>query len=160
MSSDFLLDQKRYLEGFASGLAAARAQRGQLPTGATDADLTGPDAIHIKAQYRAIAAGGQLADTQHYISEIGLLACKVTASDDGDQVEGYHIYVSGGFGPDAALGREIYRDVKADDAPRAVERILKGCLTRRASPAETFLAFSRRHEIDALKRMFGAEVGA
>ncbi len=30
MSSDFTPDQKRYLEGFASGIAAARAARGKI----------------------------------------------------------------------------------------------------------------------------------
>ena len=49
-------------------------------------------------------------------------------------VEGYHMLVGGGFGPDAALGREIYRDVKAEDAPAAVERMLKAYLAHRASP--------------------------
>ena len=34
MSSDFTPDQKRYLEGFVSGLNAARATRGALPGGA------------------------------------------------------------------------------------------------------------------------------
>ena len=34
---------------------------------------------------------------------------------------------------DAGLGREIYRDVKAEDAPRTVERMLKAYLAHRAS---------------------------
>ena len=97
---------------------------------------------------------------QHYIGDIGLLACKVERAGRGsEQVEGYHIHVGGGFGPDAALGREIYRDVKAEDAPRTVERMLKGYLAHRVSRDETFLAFSRRHEVDALKQMFAAEAG-
>ena len=75
-------------------------------------------------------------------------------SEDGDTVEGYHILVGGGFGPDAALARELYRDVKAEDAPRTVERMLKAYLAHRASRDETFLAFARRHEIAALKAMF------
>ena len=45
--------------------------------------------------------------------------------------------------------------MKAEDAPRTVERILKGYLTHRNGD-ETFLAFSKRHEADALKRMFDA----
>ncbi len=94
---------------------------------------------------------------QHYISEIGLLACKVEQGEE--QIEGYHIYVGGGFGPAAALGREIYRDVKAQDAPRTIERMLKGYLAHRASADETFLAFSRRHDIEALRSMFAAEAG-
>jgi ferredoxin-nitrite reductase len=90
---------------------------------------------------------------QHFISEIGLLACKVQESEDGDPIEGYHILVGGGFGPNAALGRDIYRDVKAEDAPRRVEGLLKAYMTHRASPEESFLAFSQRHDVEALKAM-------
>jgi ferredoxin-nitrite reductase len=94
---------------------------------------------------------------QHFISEIGLLACKVETGGDGDTVEGYHILVGGGFGPDATLGREIYRDVKAEDAPKTVERILKAFVAHRASPQESFLAFAARHDDGALKAMFDGE---
>jgi ferredoxin-nitrite reductase len=90
---------------------------------------------------------------QHFISEIGLLACKVQETEDGDPIEGYHILVGGGFGPDAALGRDIYRDVKAQDAPRRVEGLLKAYMTHRASPQESFLAFSKRNDVEALKAM-------
>jgi ferredoxin-nitrite reductase len=94
---------------------------------------------------------------QHYISEIGLLACKVETSDDSAAVEGYHILAGGGFGPHASLGRELYRDVKAEDAPATVERMLKAYLAHRATPAESFLAFANRHEVDALKALFAGE---
>jgi ferredoxin-nitrite reductase len=47
--------------------------------------------------------------------------------------------------------------VKAEDAPRHVEQMLKGYLTHRAAPEETFLGFSKRHELNALKTMFEAE---
>jgi ferredoxin-nitrite reductase len=109
--------------------------------------LDGPVNIHLTGCHHSCA--------QHYIGDIGLLACKVEAGDE--QIEGYHIYVGGGFGPDAVLGREIYRDIKAQDAPRTVERMLKGYLANRASCDETFLAFSRRHPVDALKQMFEPE---
>jgi ferredoxin-nitrite reductase len=94
---------------------------------------------------------------QHYIGDIGLIACKVETSEDGDQVEGYHVLVGGGFGPDAMLAREIFRDVRAEEAPRTIEQMLKAYLAHRASPDETFLAFARRNEVDALKAMFEAE---
>ena len=96
---------------------------------------------------------------QHYVSEIGLLGVRVETATEGETVEGYHIFVGGGFGEHAALGREIYRDVKAEDAPRTIEKMLKAYLAHRASKQETFLAFSRRHEIDTLKAMFDAETG-
>ncbi len=78
-------------------------------------------------------------------------------NEDADPIEGYHILIGGGFGPYAALGREIYRDVKADDAPKTIERLLKAYLTHRASREESFIDFARRHEIDALKAMAGKE---
>jgi ferredoxin-nitrite reductase len=94
---------------------------------------------------------------QHFISEIGLLACKVQETEDGDPVEGYHILVGGGFGPSAALGREMYRDVKAEDAPKTVERILKGYVANRTSPQESFLAFAGRYDDATLKGLFDHE---
>lgn len=90
---------------------------------------------------------------QHFISEIGLLACKVQENEDADPVEGYHVLVGGGFGPHAALGRELYRDVRAEDAPRVIERILKAYVAHRASKDESFLDFAHRHEVDVLKAM-------
>jgi ferredoxin-nitrite reductase len=111
----------------------------------TRVPLDAPVNIHLTGCHHSCA--------QHFVSEIGLLACKVQPSEEDDPVEGYHILVGGGFGPNAALGREIYRDVVAEDAPRTVERILKAYLANRFSADETFLAFARRHEIDALKAM-------
>jgi ferredoxin-nitrite reductase len=96
---------------------------------------------------------------QHYIGDIGLLGTKVQVSEDGDQVEGYHVHVGGGFGPQAQCGREIYRDVKAEDAPAAIERMLKAYLANRASPQETFADFTRRHEVDVLKTLFERQAG-
>jgi len=90
---------------------------------------------------------------QHFISEIGLLACKIQEHEDADPIEGYHVLIGGGFGPNAALGREIYRDVSAAEVPRTIARVLKAYLAHRASPEETFLAFTQRHDIDALKAM-------
>jgi ferredoxin-nitrite reductase len=111
--------------------------------------LDAPVNIHLTGCHHSCA--------QHYIGDIGLLACKVQTSEDGDAVEGYHIHVGGGFGPDAAIAPEIYHDVKAEDAPRIVERMLKAYLAHRASPQESFLAFTRRHEIGALRSLADAE---
>jgi ferredoxin-nitrite reductase len=111
--------------------------------------IDSPVNIHLTGCHHSCA--------QHYIGDIGLLACKVEASDDGEAIEGYHIHVGGGFGPDATLGREICRDVTAENAPKVIERLLKGYLARRASPDETFLAFTRRHEVEQLKEMADAE---
>jgi ferredoxin-nitrite reductase len=91
---------------------------------------------------------------QHYIGDIGLLGTKTQTSDEEDEAEAYHIHVGGGFGPKAQCGREIYRGIKAEDAPRTIERMLKAYLVHRNGPQESFADFTRRHEIDALKDLF------
>jgi ferredoxin-nitrite reductase len=110
--------------------------------------LDQPVNIHLTGCHHSCA--------QHYISEIGLLAAKVE-DGESDAIEGYHIHIGGAFGPDATLGREIYRDVKAADAPATVERMLTAYIKHRVSPAEPFLAFANRHEVDALKALVAAE---
>jgi ferredoxin-nitrite reductase len=114
--------------------------------------LDTPVNIHLTGCHHSCA--------QHFVSEIGLLACKVQADEEADPVEGYHITVGGGFGPDAALGRELYREVVAEEVPRTVERILKAYLAHRGSREESFLAFARRHEIETLKAMAEREAAA
>jgi ferredoxin-nitrite reductase len=109
-------------------------------------ELDGPINIHLTGCHHSCA--------QHYVGDIGLLACRVQTSEEGDTVEGYHVLVGGGFGVDAALARDIYRDVKAEDVSVTVERMLRGYLAHRAGPDETFLAFARRHDVEALKAMF------
>jgi ferredoxin-nitrite reductase len=115
----------------------------------TRVTLDTPINIHLTGCHHSCA--------QHFISEIGLLACKVQESEEADPVEGYHVLIGGGFGPYAALGRELYRDVKAEDTPATIERILKAYVAHRASKDESFIAFARRHEIDALKTLAEAE---
>jgi ferredoxin-nitrite reductase len=115
----------------------------------TRVTLDTPVNIHLTGCHHSCA--------QHFISEIGLLACKVQESEESDPVEGYHILIGGGFGSEAALGSELYRDVKATDAPQTIERLLKAYLSHRTSSDESFLAFARRHDLDTLKTL-AAEV--
>jgi ferredoxin-nitrite reductase len=44
-------------------------------------------------------------------------------------------------------------DVRAEQAPTTVERLLRSYVTHRNSSDETFLTFSRRHDVEALKTM-------
>jgi ferredoxin-nitrite reductase len=94
---------------------------------------------------------------QHYISDIGLIAAKVPVGQEDDTVEGYHLFAGGGFGANAELGQEVYRDIKATDAPKKVERLLKAYLSHRVSADETFLTFARRHDAEALRKLAEAE---
>jgi ferredoxin-nitrite reductase len=66
-------------------------------------------------------------------------------------VEGYHVHVGGGAGEDAGLAREVARDVRAEDAPEVVRRLLAAYVAGRSSESETFLEFARRQDEAALR---------
>ena len=107
--------------------------------------LDTPINIHLTGCHHSCA--------QHYIGDIGLIGARVPVNDDGDTVDGYHIHVGGGFGPDGAMARELYRDVKAEDAPQTIERVLKAYLANRTDASETFVGFVGRNDTDAIRRM-------
>lgn len=87
---------------------------------------------------------------QHYIGDIGLIGARVPVNEDGDTVEGYDIAVGGGFAENARIGRTLWTGVKAEDAPRHVEALLKAYLANRSGPDEGFQAFTLRHGREAL----------
>jgi ferredoxin-nitrite reductase len=69
MSDDFTPEQKRYLEGFMSGMQSARTARGLGPLGGgakPAAAPSGPDREHLEAQARQVAAGGKLAEQEKW----------------------------------------------------------------------------------------------
>src|SRR5258705_13359802 len=57
LTVDFTDEQKRYLEGFTTGLQISRVGRGLGGGNAGKAEPSGPDAAHIKPQDRLTAAG-------------------------------------------------------------------------------------------------------
>src|SRR6516162_4825238 len=91
---------------------------------------------------------------QHYVGDIGLLATKVDAGGD-DEVEGYHVIVGGGSGADLALGREICRNIPADQLPRRLETVLGVYLADRDAD-ENFHEFTKRHSVEELIQRFNA----
>ncbi len=93
---------------------------------------------------------------QHYIGDIGLIGAKVPVNDDGDTVEGYDIVVGGGFADKAKIGREVWKGVKADDAPIRVEQLLRAWQNNRVDRDESFQAFANRHDDDRLKALVEA----
>ncbi|CAM5775293.1 ferredoxin--nitrite reductase [Labrys miyagiensis] len=65
MSSDFNSDQKRYLEGFVSGMQAIRGGRTTPAPQAAPVPM-GPDAAHFSAQDATTAAGRKLIDQEKW----------------------------------------------------------------------------------------------
>jgi ferredoxin-nitrite reductase len=111
--------------------------------------LTSPLNIHLTGCHHSCA--------QHYIGDIGLLACKIARGEDAEPVEGFHIYVGGGSGAEAKIGRELWRDVESTACPAAIEKLLRAYLAHRAGAEETFFEFANRHEIAALRQLAGED---
>ncbi|GAB6843393.1 ferredoxin-nitrite reductase [Methylorubrum rhodinum] len=88
---------------------------------------------------------------QHYIGDIGLIGAKVVVSEEGDTVEGYDIVVGGGFAENPKIGTEIWKAVKAEDAPARVEALLKTYLALRENKDESFQSFTARKGPEALR---------
>ncbi|GGF45898.1 ferredoxin--nitrite reductase [Azorhizobium oxalatiphilum] len=109
--------------------------------------LDTPVNIHVTGCHNSCA--------QHYIGDIGLIGARVPINDEGDTVDGYTILVGGGFGTDAAIAQELFENVKAEDAPALVERLLS-CWTARREGGETFAAFTRRLGAETLKTLVAA----
>jgi len=85
---------------------------------------------------------------QHYLGDIGLLATKVPVGHD--LVEGYHVYLGGGYGERQAIGRELLRNVAHADVPPLLERLLTDYLERRQDDEESFFDYSRRQSTPEL----------
>src|SRR5436190_16957606 len=71
LTVDFTDEQKRYLEGFTTGLQISRVGRGLGGdnAGKANAEPAGPDAAHIKAQNKVTASGKKLADPEKFKRE-------------------------------------------------------------------------------------------
>jgi ferredoxin-nitrite reductase len=85
------------------------------------------------------------------MGDIGLLGAKVKVS--GETVEGYHVFVGGGFGQDQALGRQVFQAISVEQLKPALEKMLKAYLQHR-NEGESFQAFTQRHDLNTLQRLF------
>jgi ferredoxin-nitrite reductase len=97
---------------------------------------------------------------QHYISDIGLIGARIAVGDSDDTVDGFHVFTGGAFGPQAAVGQEVFHDIAAEDAPKTIEKLLKAYLAHRTSSDETFVTFARRHDGETLRKLADAEVSS
>ncbi len=91
---------------------------------------------------------------QHYMGDIGLLGTKAKVM--GESVDGYHVFVGGGFGKNQAVGRQVFTGVAFEDLKLTLEKILKGYIRHRTE-GETFQAFTTRHDLNQLQAIFSNE---
>ena len=91
---------------------------------------------------------------QHWVGDLGFQG--TTARDaEGKRRPAYDIFVRGGLGPDAAIGRPLFRRVLTEELDAAVEGLVGGWLGGRLD-GESFAAFTRRltdDELGALARV-------
>ena len=91
---------------------------------------------------------------QHYMGDIGLLGTKTKVA--GESVEGYHVFVGGGFGKNQAVGRQVFTGVPFEDLKLTLEKMLRG-YQRKREKHESFQAFTARHDLNALQAIFSNE---
>ncbi len=89
---------------------------------------------------------------QHYMGDIGLLGTKVKVS--GETLEGYHVFVGGGFGENQAVGRQVFSGISVEQLKPTLEKMLVSYLKHRAT-GESFQQFTERHDLNALQTIFG-----
>ncbi|WP_425400636.1 NirA family protein [Aeoliella sp.] len=108
-------------------------------------ELDTPVNIHLTGCHHSCA--------QHYIGDIGLIAANVDNPDDpdGDTVEGYNLFVGGGYGIRQAIARELFPALPFEAVPSRVAALLQAYLDRREGPDEAFVDFARRHEVEELR---------
>ena len=92
---------------------------------------------------------------QHWVGDLGFQG--TTARDaEGARRQAYDIFVRGGLGLDAAIGRPLFRRIPSEELDRAVEGLVGGWVAGR-SAGESFAAFATRHSDDELGALAGVE---
>jgi ferredoxin-nitrite reductase len=76
---------------------------------------------------------------QHYCGDLGFVGAKLA-----DGSEGYHVVLGGGMDHEQAIGREIFRGVRATEVNALVEKILVTYEAKK-NRGETFAEWTRRH---------------
>jgi ferredoxin-nitrite reductase len=94
------------------------------------------------ADLRVHLDGCPHACAQHFIGDIGLQGTTVRGAD-GEKIEAYDIFLRGGQGAEAAIGRPLVRRVATGAVTGAVERLVGAYLAERA-PGETYRQYFER----------------
>jgi sulfite reductase beta subunit-like hemoprotein len=92
---------------------------------------------------------------QHWVGDLGFQG--TTAREEGgERRQAYDIFVRGSLGPNAAIGRPLFRRVPTQELDSAVEGLIAGWLRGRLE-SETFPEFARRLDDDELGVLAGLE---
>jgi len=104
-------------------------------------ELDQPINIHLTGCHHSCA--------QHYIGDIGLLGTKVAVGEE--MVEGYHVFVGGGYGENREIGRQLAASIPFDDLLPLVEHLLLAWQSQRSADTDNFQNWVSRKSIDELR---------
>jgi len=79
----------------------------------------------------------------HWVSDIGLQGTTARGDADSGKLEAYEVYLRGGLGESAEIGRPLLRRVPAEEAAATVERLVAAFLAERTD-GESFQSFAKR----------------
>jgi ferredoxin-nitrite reductase len=80
----------------------------------------------------------------HWVTDIGLQGTTARGDQAGhSKLEAYEVYLRGGLGENAEIGRPLLRRVPSEEAPAYVERLVEAYLSERLD-GESFQAFAHR----------------
>ena len=117
---------------------------------------------HLESRFGSAIAGLRLAldgcphaCAHHWIGDLGFQGTTVR-DEEGKRRQAYDIFLRGGLGPHAAIGRPVFRRVPAEDLAAAVEGLVGGWLDGRMGD-ESFVDFALRSTNDELGQLAGLE---
>ncbi len=110
--------------------------------------------VHLDQPINIHLTGCPHSCAQHYVGDIGLQAVKVKVGEES--VEGYNIVLGGGVDDEQGLAQEVFKGVPFEEVKPLLKRVLEAYLENRES-SESFIAFNRRHSVESLQEIYGAQ---
>ena len=107
------------------------------------------------AELRLHLDGCPHACAQHWVGDLGFQGTTVR-DEQGVRRQAYDIFVRGGLGLDAAIGRPLFRRVPSEELDQAVDGLVGGWVASRRT-GESFAAFSTRLSDEELGILAGVE---
>ena len=117
---------------------------------------------HLEARFGDDASGLRLhldgcphACGQHWVGDLGFQGTTVRDAE-GRRHQAYDVLLRGALGPNAAIGRPVFRRVPTEELDEMVAGLIVGWLDRRRG-SESFRSFCDRHTDDELGVLIGRE---
>lgn len=121
---------------------------------------------HLESVFGEVVAGLRInldgcphACAHHWIGDIGLQGTTLRErGPGGEKLQGYDLFLRGGLGRAAAIGRPVLRRVPGDVVHLVMENLFRSYLAGRAGEGESVQGFFSRHADEELTAMAGITV--